>query len=86
MTDRDGYVAAVALIGARLGGDQEGQCAITGDCRCECRPLADGLTKVAEIMIRTMAREARMPPGEAADQLGIVMQRIARERAAGPDL
>ena len=85
MTRREGYVAAVALLGARLGDDQEGQRAITGDCQCECRALVDGLARVAETMIRTVAREARMPPGEAAEQLGLVLQQIARESATGPE-
>lgn len=68
MSGRD-FRGAVALVGARLRGDEEGERVLTGECDCECRPLIAGLVLVAETAVRTVAEHDKMSPGAAADFL-----------------
>jgi hypothetical protein len=63
------FLGAVALVGARLRGDEEGERALTGGCDCECRPLIAGLVLVAETAVRIVADHDKMTPGGAADFL-----------------
>jgi hypothetical protein len=75
----EGYRAAVALMGARLRGDAVGEQAFAGDCCAGCRPLLDGMLKVAEIAIKAIAEHARVAPSEAAEILDYHLWRMSRD-------
>jgi hypothetical protein len=78
MSGKEGYRAAVALTGARLRGDEEGERVIAGGCCTDCRPLVDGVLRVAEVAIKAIAEAARMPPSEAAEMLDFILWRMSR--------
>lgn len=73
----DGYRAACALTSARLRGDTEGERVIAGECD-DCRPLLDGMLKVAEVAIKTIAEQAKVTPADAAEMLDYLMWRMSR--------
>lgn len=64
MSATEGYRAAMALTGARLRGDEEGEQVIAGECCASCRPLLDGILRVAEVAIKAIAASAKMSPSE----------------------
>jgi hypothetical protein len=79
MSATEGYRAAVAMTGARLRGDQEGEQAIAGECCASCRPLLDGMLKVAQVAIEAIAKAAKIPPSEAAEMLDYHLWRMSRD-------
>lgn len=78
MSAPDGYRAAVALVGARLRGDTEGETVLRGDCECACRPLVGGLLTAAEVALKTMAAHDKVTPEDAADVLDRALQVMDR--------
>jgi hypothetical protein len=78
MSANEGYRAAVAMTGARLRGDQEGEQAIAGECCASCRPLLDGMLRVAEVAIKAIVESAKMSPSEAAEMLDYLLWRMSR--------
>jgi hypothetical protein len=79
MSATDGYRAAVAMAGARLRGDQEGEQAIAGECCASCRPLLDGMLKVAEIAIKAIAEHDKVSVSAAAEMLDYHLWRMSRD-------
>jgi hypothetical protein len=79
MSATDSYRAAVAMVGARLRGGQEGEQAIAGECCVSCRPLLDGMLRVAEVAIKAIAEAAKIPPSEAAEMLDYHLWRLSRD-------
>lgn len=81
MSASEDYRAAVALVGARLRGDSEGERVIAGECCPDCRPLIDGLVTFADKALKAIARIDHSPPAVAADAIDTYLQRIS---GAGP--
>jgi hypothetical protein len=79
MSATEGYRAAMALTGARLRGDEEGEQVIAGECCASCRPLLDGILRVAEVAIKAIAASAKMSPSEAAEMLDYQLWRASRD-------
>ena len=65
---REDLARTVALVGARLRGDVEGEQALTGSCACDCRPLVEGLLLVVDLCISLMAAHDRVSREQAAEQ------------------
>jgi hypothetical protein len=77
MTPPDSYLAAVALVGARLRGDSEGERVIMADCCADCRPLVDGLVTFAQRALAAVAHIDKEPPAIAAVAIDAYLQRIS---------
>lgn len=77
MSATDGYRAAVAMAGARRRGGQEGEQAIAEECCASCRPLLDGMLRVAEVAIKAIAEAAKIPPSAAAEMLDYHLWRMS---------
>ena len=75
MSGRD-LRGAVALVSARLRGDEEGERILTGECDCDCRPLIAGLVLVAETAIRGIAEHDKITTGDAADVLDLRLRTL----------
>jgi hypothetical protein len=77
MRASDDYRAAVALVGARLRGDSEGEQVIAADCCPDCRPLVDGLVTFAENALKAVAHIDKAPPAVAADAIDAYLRQIS---------
>ncbi|WP_055491697.1 hypothetical protein [Streptomyces sp. TP-A0356] len=65
---REDLARAVALVGARLRRDAEGERALIGSCSCDCRPLVDGLLMVVELSVSLMADHDQVSREQAAER------------------
>lgn len=72
---------AVALVGARLRGDGEGERVLLGDCD-ECRPLAEGLLLVAETALTVMADRDHVSREQAAETTAALLRGLLGEGRA----
>ena len=77
MSATDSYLAAVALVGARLRGDGEGERVIMADCCADCRPLVDGLVTFAERALAAVAHIDKEPPAVAAVAIDAYLRQIS---------
>jgi hypothetical protein len=77
VTAPEGYKTAIALVGARLRGDAEGEQALTPGCDCGCGPLIEGLLEVSDISIRAMAAHDKTTPAATARLLDKALRRIS---------
>lgn len=64
---RDELARSIALVGARLRGDAEGEQALIGACSCDCKPLVEGLLLVVELSVSLMADRDQVSREEAAE-------------------
>jgi hypothetical protein len=69
---------AVAVVGARLRGDAEGERALRGDCR-GCSELIEGLAELAELAVGVMAQQDRVTPDQAAEATQVWLRTILAE-------
>lgn len=64
---REDLARALALVGARLRGDTEGERALIGSCSCDSGPLVEGLLLVVELSMSLMADHDQVSREEAAE-------------------
>lgn len=64
---REELARALALVGARLRGDAEGEQVLTGSCACDCKPLVEGLLLVVDLCVSLMADHDQVSREEAAE-------------------
>jgi hypothetical protein len=70
---------AVAIVSARLRGDEAGERILTGECDCECRPLIAGLMLVAEESIKAIAIHDKITTGAAAEVLDLRLRTLPKD-------
>lgn len=75
----DGYRAAMALTAARLRGDSEGEQAIAGECCDGCRPILDGMLRVAVTAIKGIATHDKISPSDAAEVIDFALFKLSRD-------
>jgi hypothetical protein len=71
---------AVALVGARLRRDAEGERVLLGEDG-DCRPLVQGLLLVAELALAEMAKRDGVTRAQAADTTAELLQRMLADGA-----
>jgi hypothetical protein len=79
---RDDLGRAVALVGARLRGDSEGERVLLGDCDALSLPLVRGLLVVAELALSEMAKRDGVSRAQAAEATAGVLRSILEEGGA----
>ncbi|WP_042400354.1 hypothetical protein [Streptacidiphilus carbonis] len=67
---------AVALVGARLRGDVDGERVLLGDCG-EDLPLVEGLLLVAELSLTVMAQRDGVSREQAAETTAVLLRSLA---------
>ena len=73
---REDLARALALVGARMRGDAEGEQALTGACSCDCKPLVEGLLLVLELCVMQMAAHDGVSREDAAEHTRKLLQSL----------
>ena len=73
---RDELARSIALVGARLRGDTEGEQALTGACPCDCKPLVEGLLMVVDLCVMQMAAHDGVSREDAAEHTRKLLQSL----------
>ncbi|WP_269858749.1 hypothetical protein [Streptomyces sp. RPT161] len=71
---------AMALVGARLRGDAEGERVLVGDCECGCRPLVEGLVVFGGVAVGLMAQHDQVTHAEAAERVAEILRSLPAGR------